>query len=303
MDNTLLYTFKRFSGINNVDELHRLPSKQDQVGYTYSDMAVMQNIDISNQFALSTRQGSDLKLAGTDMHSLWSDGSVGLFVDYDSLYRLLDDYTSALLLSGLNIAARMSYASVADRVYLTNGYIIRYYKDSQIYSIPVPTAGYKLPLPAGQYILYYKGRLYVASGKILYIADALCDHYDIRTGYRVFKNDITILAATDSGIYVADGSTWYMQGEAPEDFKIVKVLDVDAVPNTAITVKGDYFDDEVADGNVVIWTSTEGICMGNNSGKVRFLSQDRYVLNGNRSGSAALRKMDGQNHYIVTLEG
>jgi hypothetical protein len=192
-----------------------------------------------------------------------------------------------------------------DRVYLTNKSYIGYYKNFSVTAVPAPTTNYKLPLPAGQRIEYYRGRLYVAKGNVIYIADALCDHYDIRTGFRVFENDITMLRAVDNGIYVSDGNTWFLQGAEPDEFQRTKVSDSDAIPYTDSIISGLYVGSGIA-GNMAIWTSTYGICIGDNTGVVKNLTSDRYYMSSGTSGygmgDCAVRNKNGQVHYITSLE-
>ncbi len=301
MDNSLLATFGHFTGFNNVDKSFRLPIVADRSGKIFSDMDTLENLDIDNQFALTTRAGSDLKLAGTDVHSMWSDNNICLFVDGGSLYELSKSYTSTSLLSGLTAGHLMSYALWNDKVYLTNGHYIGYYKSNSVTALADPGVTYKLPLPSGQRIAYYKGRLYVAKGEVLYISDALCDHYDIRTGFRVFENDITMLIAVDKGLYVADGKTWWVPGAEPEEFQKIMVSDTDAIPYTDRLVSGILVGDGI-EGNVAIWTSTEGVCLGDNSGTVKNLSRIRYAMSSHGAGGAAIRESGGQVHYITTLQ-
>ena len=301
MDNTQLFTFGHFTGMNNVDKSFRVPSIRNNAGVVYSDMDALENMDIDNSFVLSTRTGSDLKLSGTDVHSLWSDDETCLFVDYDKLYMLNPSYTKTELLTGLEAGARMSYVPVNDRVYFANGSYIGYFHNLLAVALSDPNVTYKLPLPAGQRIAYYRGRLYVAKGKVLYISDALCDHYDIRTGFRIFENDITMVRPVDRGIYVADGETHFMLGLEPDEFQRIKVSDSDVIPFTDKNVNGILVGDGT-EGNLAMWTSTEGICLGDNSGVVKNLTRSRWHMDSHGIGGAAIRNIDGQVHYITTLE-
>ena len=293
-----LFSFSRFSGMNNVEEAFRLPVTRDAHWNILADMETLENLDIDNSMVLSTRPGSDLELAGTDVHSLWSDGTTCLFVDTPILYSLSKAYAATEL--GTVGSGRMSYAPWNDRIYLTNGNYIGYLKDT-LNALVDPGMTYKVPLPAGKFIAYYRGRLYVAKGKVLYISDALCDHYDIRTGFRVFANDITMLVAVDKGLYMADGETWFISGAEPEEFHRDKVLDVDAIPYTATVINGEYVGDGLQ-GNHNLWVSAEGICLGDSSGGVKNLTRSRYHMGSYGVGGAAVRNVNGTVHYIATLE-
>jgi hypothetical protein len=307
---SLLFSFNRFSGMNNVEEAFRIPVIRDAQYRTVSDMNEIENMDIDNSMVLSTRPGSDLKLAGISIHSLWSDEKdLCLFVDGSTLHRLNLAYTALEI--GTIGSNRMSYAQWNDRVYMTNGTYIGYFRDNVLSGLTDPSVTYKLPLPAGKFIAYHQGRLYVASGKILYISDALCDHYDIRTGYRVFANNITMLIAVDKGLYVSDGVTYFLSekrlfSDDPAELRRDQILDSDAIPYTAIVVNGKYLGDGVqgngVQGNCALWVSTDGICLGNSDGTVKNLTRSRYSMSTHGVGSAAVRNVSETVHYIATLE-
>jgi hypothetical protein len=293
-----LFSFSRFSGMNTVEKDFRLPVTRDAHYNVLSDMLLIENLDIDNSMTLSTRPGSDLEISGTDVHSLWSDGNITAFyVDSPVLYKLNVGYSATSL--GTVGTGRMSYAKWNDRIYLTNNVGIWYCKDS-LTALSTDVT-YKLPMPPGKFIAYYKARLYVAKGKVLYISDALCDHYDIRTGFRVFSNDITMLIAVDKGLYVSDGETWFVSGAEPDEFHRNKVLDVDAIPYTAALVNGEYVGDGVQ-GNHALWVSADGICLGNSDGAVKNLTRSRYAMTDYGIGGAAIRKVNETVHYIATLE-
>ena len=75
-----------FVGINN-----RLPDHQLGVvergrkAGDYLRNAV--NVDLTAAGTLQRRKGSTLAQAGTDCHSLWSDGEQAFYVDGDTLYQ------------------------------------------------------------------------------------------------------------------------------------------------------------------------------------------------------------------------
>jgi hypothetical protein len=298
-DNSLLFTLDRFSGMNNVEEAFRIPATTDAHWKKLFDMDELENLDIDNSYVLSTRPGSDLELAGTDIHSLWSDGDTCLFVDSPTLYKLNPQYTATSI--GIVGMGRMSYAPWNDRIYMTNDSFIGYLRDNTLTPLADPGILYKLSLPAGIFIAYYRGRLYVAKGKVLYISDALCDHYDIRTGFRVFANDITMLIAVEKGLYVSDGNTWFIPGAEPDEFQKKQILDSDTIPYTAVSINGKIIGDGIQ-GECALWTSTDGICLGDSDGTVKNLTRSRYAMSQHAIGGAVVRNLNETVHYITVLQ-
>ena len=63
------------------------------------------NVDLTAAGTLRRRKGSTLAQAGTDCHSLWSDGETAFYVDGDTLYQ----YPRTALLSGLVPGRRVSW--------------------------------------------------------------------------------------------------------------------------------------------------------------------------------------------------
>jgi hypothetical protein len=301
----LIASIGYFSGINNVDESVRLIPQQinDSFKTTYS-LLEAKNVDIDNTFMLASRKGSALKLSGSDIHSGWSNGKVAFFIDGTTLYKFDWDgvtYSSLSLLTGLARGARMSYVEVNDRIYMTNDTYIGYYNNGSMNNLAVPTVNYKMSLPPGKFITYMKGQLFVARGKVLYIADALCDHYDIRTGFRVFSNNITMLKSVGDGIYAADGNVWFLSAVDSGVLKKSAVLDIDSIPYTDVEIHGKDIGEGVTE-DFLIWTSTKGICIGDSKGNVKMPTLGKYNMPSKITGSAVIRNNNGNVHYVAALQ-
>jgi hypothetical protein len=297
-------SMRKFSGLNNVDDATRLVPTIDAHEYVYP-LTQANNVEIDNTFGLSSRIGFTVVAgtagtAGIDNHSLWSDGKTCLYVDGASFYEMTSLYNQISLRSDLTRRARMSYASFNDRIYYTNGYQIGYVKSSINNHLPAPNREFKEPLPAGQLIEYFMGCLYIAKDNILYFSDPLCDYYDIRTGYRIFKDNITMLRAVDDGLYVSDSRIWFVKGRGAEDFNRDEVYPSPAIQYTDLRVIGKYIDDQLS-GNVAMWTSENGICLGNNSGIVVNLTESRYTFTAKSKGAAVIREVGNVRHYVNSL--
>jgi hypothetical protein len=161
---------------------------------------------------------------------------------------------------------------------------------------------YKYPLPAGQLLEYYKGRLYVASGNYLYFSDPYADYYDQRRSVYQFNGEITLLRAVESGIFIADGKTHFLKGDSPLEFqKIENILDSDAIIYSDGRILGEYIGKKVG-LEYAIWTSTKGICIGDPEGSAVIVS-DSYAMqySSYRRGAGLFWKTDGKEQYIGVL--
>jgi hypothetical protein len=299
MDATIFQTVNKFSGVNTVDSATRLFPVPINHEYVYP-LQQANNVDIDNTFQIASRSGYTSVKTGANVHSLWSDGVICLYVDGTTLYKMDANYALISLLTGLTLNSKVSYASFNDRTYYTNEYQIGYVKDDTNYGLTDPALEFKLPLPAGQFIDSFMGCLYVAKDNVLYISDPLCDYYDIRVGYRIFNSRITMLRAVEEGIYLSDDKIWFIKGKGNEDFTRDDVYPSRAIPYTDVSVSGKYMDDSMV-GNVAIWTSENGICLGDNSGVVVNLTEARYSLSARGNGTGFIRENQNIRHYINSL--
>jgi hypothetical protein len=299
MDATFSRVMSKFSGINNVDSATRLFPVVIDHTYVYPLQEGL-NVEIDDTFAISSRPGYDNVLAGTGIHSLWADGEYCFYVDGSILYRMDAAYTKTSIRTGLQPDARMSYARVNDRIYYTNGFQCGYVTGNTSTAFPDPTREFKVSLPAGQLIDYYRGLLLMAKDNILYVSDPLCDYYDIRKGYRIFKSDITMIRSVDDGIYVSDEKVYFLKGKSNDEFIRDEVYPASAVPFTDVKINGKYISDDIS-GNIAMWTGESGICLGDNNGKVVNLTEVRYKFTAHGRGAAFVREKSNERHYINSL--
>lgn len=87
----------------------------------------MLNVDVDNAGSFGSRPGFSLVSAMTDAHSIWGarDGSFGLYVHGTSLKRVVvtgSTPLSATILTGITLAAKMSFFEYADEVFFSNGH-------------------------------------------------------------------------------------------------------------------------------------------------------------------------------------
>lgn len=298
MDITVHQSVDKFTGIDNVSNATRLsPIVVDQK-YVYP-LQQANNVEIDNTYEIASRSGYTSVKTGTDIHSMWSDGSTWLYADGSTLYEIDINYVVRSLRSDLKSGV-LSYAPFNDRIYYTNEYQIGYIKDNADNGLPAPGREFKEPLPAGQLIEYFMGCLYVAKDNILYISDPLCDYYDVRTGYRIFKGRITMVRAVDEGLYVSDDKVWFIKGKGNEDFIRDEAYPVRAIPHTDVRIAGKYIDDSMT-GNIAMWTGENGICLGDNTGNVINLTDARYTFTVRGRGTGFVREKSNIRHYINTL--
>jgi hypothetical protein len=293
---------KKFAGINNVDDRERLYPVETDNREPILVLREGLNVDIDNTNKLSSRTGWVSLLAGNDVHSLWADRNLCFFVDGTVMYRLMDDFSTIVpVRTGLTPKATVSYVRVNDNVYYANGYECGYIDSVQNYSFMDPSRNFKQPLPAGSHIEYFMGCLFMAVRNVLYISDPLTTYYDTRMGYKIFSDDITMVRACDNGMYVSDKSrVWFIRGKGNDDFEMVEVESEPAIPFTDVRTSADSLGYGV-EGDVVLWTSASGICLGDSGGSAKNLTDGTYLLEEHGRGAAFIRDVDNIKHYINSL--
>lgn len=303
MDETPLFKFSNIKGINNIeDNAYRFAiSATGAINQPVFFMKEIENLDVDNSFMLSSRPGFSNKVSGSNVHSLWSDGSLAFFVDGTTLYELLPGWGTTSLHSNIN--GRLSYVSFNERVYMSNGLdFIGYYLSGSISTLSKPAIEFKSPLPPGSHLAVHYNSLLIASGSTLFISDSLCDFFDVRYGYRAFSSDISMVLPVKGGIYVSDqNDVWFVQGAIHEEYKRLKVSESMAIPGTGILVDSSKMSGIDGAGIVAIWASSSGIFIGDENGNVKNLTGASYTVGDFCLGSAAIRTVSGVSHYLVSL--
>lgn len=107
-------------GVNN-----RLPDTELTVPKVGAYLRSGVNIDLATTGNIKRRAGFTQKQAGSDCHSLYSDGEHAYMVDGTTLYVLNEAIGKTAIRSGLTPGARLSYADVNGRTIYTDGTVLR----------------------------------------------------------------------------------------------------------------------------------------------------------------------------------
>lgn len=292
-----LFTIKGFRGINNIADPVRIPPAN---GIAFLSRGA--NLEIDNEFMIHTREGhGSTVFSGTDIHSLYSYRGTFLFVHGSDLKTLLPGYSSSTLREVGT--APMSYVGVQDRIYFTNSSVLAYVKGGAVHDFPVPDQTFKSPMKAGHLIEWYNGRLYVARGGVLWFSDpAAPGQTDERKNFNNLGGHLTLLRAVRDGIFVSNGqATYFLAGLDPNEFASVKVDSEGAIPGTAVLVDGESVGPGEIPGQVLLWLSPGGICLGGPGGIFKKITKDFYRPPETGPGSAIFRKTaKGFYQYMVS---
>jgi hypothetical protein len=186
----------------------------------------------------------------------------------------------------------------------------RYTGDTLALNLPLATQ-FLQAAPAGQLVTYYRGRLYVAAGDVLYPSAAFgYELFDLRE-YVPLDGRITMLApmtdkeiaadrARGSGLFVGtDRSCGVLVGADPSDFQYVPKADYGAIPGALAYVDGALFgDDSLGARALPMWLTTQGLCVGMPDMAIRNLTRSHYTFAASGWGAALF--MPGPNRFIAT---
>lgn len=159
------------------------------------------------------------------------------------------------------------------------------------------------PFP-GQIVRAYRGRIYVASGSVLWATEPL--RFGLvkpSEALIVFPSEITMLQPVADGLYVAcdaEGTSFL----AGADIMALEKRHIDgsgAVRGTGVAVPGDRFNAQVLD-DVALWWSNDGVlCLGGASGQVQRLTADRLSVPRYAVGTTGLFEHDGFSQILSVL--
>ena len=292
----------RFSGLNNVDAPERLTPSRDADGYIYP-LQTAKDIFIDDTMALCTRPGYTRKVSAVAPHSLWSNNETALYVMDDKLYSLSPTYTVMRLRDGLSIGFRMSYAELAGMIFYTNGRQVGYLMNGIDMPIPDPAQEFKLALPAGQFIGFYRSRMYVARGNQLWYSDAGAPfRIDERHGFMQMESDIVMLRPVEYGIYISDSENVYFWNcLSPIDGKLEHCKSYPAIPYTDALFDGQYYGAGKEGDQMVAFMTTRGMCVGTSKGDVVNLTESNYRQGFYTKGAGLVVPEAGKIRYLGIL--
>lgn len=146
--------------------------------------------------------------------------------------------------------------------------------------------------PAGHLIAYWRGRMCVAAGNILYYSEPHAyELFDLRH-YLEFPGPITLIAPVDDaaggGLVISSGDlTGWISGTSPEDFAFTPLSGDAAILGTLAYVKGSLFGKgELGDRLIPMWVSTAGICVALPDGRLLNVTEQRYDMDESGQGAA-----------------
>ena len=143
----------------------------------------------------------------------------------------------------------------------------------------------------GHIVRYWRGRLLVASGKVLKFSEPMrYGLFDPRTGFVQFARKILMVRPVESGVYVgtADGVV-FLRGDKPGDFVVADTGGKPPIEGCDAMVDAAEFGDVGVKGKrVALWLAGNGFVVGSTDGSINELQASRVRLPNGSGGIGAL---------------
>lgn len=259
------------------------------------------NFDRDNEGLLTVRGGRTSRYTGTP-HSWWTDprnDSFGYFVEESLLKRLNSDYT-ATTIATLGVNLPLAYEPINDQLVVTNGVNIGWLDQETFTEFAPALSQFEKKTPAGQYLAFYNGTLYIANGSTIIATKPWnAERTDERYNTFPMNGYIRMLAAVEDGLWVAtDREAGFITGGGPEEFQYV-FKTKHTPPDGAFST--DTEETAGAVSKVVRWVSKEGFCEGRSGGAYSNLSVGDVALPTGTSGACFHRNNNGTNQTVAVI--
>lgn len=155
-----------------------------------------------------------------------------------------------------------------------------------------PPFQHKEPMPTGEYLSYWRGRLLTARANVLRFSEALAYHvHDPRHGFVQMPQRITFVHPVDGGIWVGQvDHVAFLAGSALGELALYRKTAKAPVPGSAIALDAEDAGDVAGGGGAVVaWLAENGYVLGAPDGSVVEKHDGRlHAIAGSRGSSAAL---------------
>ena len=267
------------------------------------------NLDVTNGGTLKQRSGTQLALAMSECHSLWSpsQNDYAYFASETNLYRF-DGETASVVASEISPGFAVSYADLGDNIYWSNGIQSGLLLDG----VTNTSWGVGGIGPLGQtymtgirggIVRYYKGRLYVVDGRTIWATEPMdYQHFDLARGFIQLESEILLFEPVSNGIFVGtvNDGVRYFTGPDFKQFTLQNADSLVPVRGSGLSVDGALFE---SPGQGAIWLTNRGWVFGAGDGSTRRLTDKQISLPDYASASSILREANGMRQVMSFATG
>lgn len=154
------------------------------------------------------------------------------------------------------------------------------------------------PMPTGQYLGQWRGRLVVAQGRTLRFSEAMAYHvHDPRHGFVQMPQRITFVAPVDGGLWVGQvDHVVFLRGAAPQELAFERKTSRAPVPGSTVALTSDEAGEASGGARAAVaWLSSAGFAMGTPDGGIIEPQAQRLRAISATAGSTVV-----QHHRLTT---
>lgn len=156
------------------------------------------------------------------------------------------------------------------------------------------TTAHMVPMPPCEQLIAHRGVLVGRAGNAVFVTEPMRPHLvDLARGFFQYSGPVTMIAATDGGVYVAADKTWFLTAVETDQPAQSAVLEFGAVPGTALTLP---------DGRAA-WFTRYGQALGNSVGQVELPMRKTYAPLLAETGAAGVLEHNGNQMIVTTMRG
>lgn len=150
------------------------------------------------------------------------------------------------------------------------------------------------PMPSGQFLSYWRGRLVVAQGSVLRFSEAMAYHvHDPRHGFVQMPQRITFVQPVDGGLWVGQvDHVAFLEGVGPEGLSMARKTAKAPVPGSAVALDAEAAGETSGGGAATVaWLADNGFVLGTPGGQVIEPQAGRLRgISGNRATSIVVAR-------------
>jgi hypothetical protein len=151
--------------------------------------------------------------------------------------------------------------------------------------------------PPGQLLDYLNGKIYIASGKVVWVTEPL--RYGIvnpTTGYYMYAERVTLVKAVTDGFYTSSDKTYFVSEVIRGEINVRQRM---LFPHKAIEGATCVMPNN-AD---VIWFSELGFVRGTASGEATLITENQLAVDKYARGAMAYTHINGHKAITAMLQG
>lgn len=158
------------------------------------------------------------------------------------------------------------------------------------------------PAPAGTVTAFWRGRVLVAVGPVLYASKTNgWESFDFRRDFKQFSAPITLIQPVDGGVFVGtEQELAFLAGAEFDKLAYVRVLDGPTVLGSGVAVRGELVQrgQGAGQGAAMVCIAGRGIVAGFSDGGIARMTEGRYATDVTEV-AATFRMVNGAPQYLA----